>query len=148
MSGRITATVNRNIEELGQVRTNGRSSTRKSGLPLRRNADINANHVRSECQMQGLQLIQSRKPCENISDASQTIIFKLVYQRTSRSVLTKRESLTLHANHALRTASDCIWMGPPDANGTSPRHEYLLEALSNSTIFLRIDGGLSCSKRR
>ncbi|KJA19415.1 hypothetical protein HYPSUDRAFT_56670 [Hypholoma sublateritium FD-334 SS-4] len=63
MAGRLTATVNRNIEELGQVRSNnGRSSTRKSGLPLRRSAATNANHksVREHFRRLSVNYFQTR----------------------------------------------------------------------------------------
>lgn len=51
MSGRVTATVNRNIEERGRAPTIIRSSTRKSGTPVRRSATINANHVSLEYRL-------------------------------------------------------------------------------------------------
>ena len=48
ISERIAATVNRNVAEFSQVRTSSRPSARKSGLPVRRSATVNASHVRVE----------------------------------------------------------------------------------------------------
>ena len=48
ISAQIAVTVNRNVAEFSQVRTSSRPSARKSGLPVRRSAAINASHVRVE----------------------------------------------------------------------------------------------------